>query len=146
MEKQFNKRQFASKLTAKMLFYCIILLFGIISYILATSIKGAAYNYDPKNYYGTYEGASSKGWVCLEIYEDFALLDDSGETRYNYRYLSPTKVQEDYGKEDGRAGIFLYEDDPDYCILFWLYNVDGEIYLREEVSGLKLSCTYLRNN
>ena len=139
MKKQFDKKQFESKQTIKILFCVVILLIGIISFILSTSIKGAAYNDDPKNYYGTYEGANSSGWVCLEIYEDCAILYDPDETIYNYRYLSPAKVQEDYGKEDGRAGIFLYQEDPNYGILFWLYNVDGEIYLREKISDLKLS-------
>ena len=139
MKKQFDKKQFEAKQTIKMLFWSVILVIGIISLILSSSLKGASYNNDPKNYYGSYEGVSSSGWVCLEIYEDCAILYDPDETIYNYRYLSPTKVQEDYGKEDGRAGIFLYQEDPNYGILFWLYNVDGEIYLIEKVSGLELS-------
>ena len=145
MEKQFDKKQFNTKLYMMFAFWGVILVIGIISLILSSSLQGASYNDDPKNYYGTYEGSNSSGWVCLEIYEDCAILYDPDETIYNYRYLSPTKVQEDYGKEDGRAGIFLYQDDPNYGILFWLYNVDGKIYLREKVTDLKLTCTYLKN-
>ncbi|MBO7149376.1 MAG: hypothetical protein J6V71_00625 [Clostridia bacterium] len=142
MKKQFDKKQFEAKLTIKMLFWCVILLIGIISFILSTSLKGAAYNYDPKNYYGTYEGESSYGYIYLEINENCAKLYDSNESiTYNYRYSSPTKVQEDYGKEDGCASIFLYQEDQNDGILFWLYNVDGEIYLREKISGTKLTCT-----
>lgn len=146
MENQFDKKQFNTKLYIMFAFWGAILLIGIISFILSSSLKGAAYNHDPKDYYGTYEGDTQYGYIYLEITENSATLYDANETIiYKYRYLSTTKVQENYGKEDGCSGIFLYKEDPNYGMLFWLYNKDGEIYLREKISNAKLTYTHYQD-
>lgn len=142
MKKQFDKKQFESKQTIKMLFWVVILLIGIVSYVLSISLKGAAYNYDPKNYYGTYQGYDYYDIIVyLYVNEDNAIISEAQtQTTYRYTYMSPTRVQEDYGKEDGSACLFLYEEEtPDMGIFFWFYNIDGEIFVREKVSGIKLT-------
>ena len=139
MEKQFDKKQFNTKLYIMFGFWGIIMLIGIISFILSTSLKGAAYNFDPKDYYGVYAGEMYDKEISLIIDEEKAILYDIQSTEnYKYTYMSATQVKEKYGKEDGRAGLFLYQEDPNYGILFWLYDDNGEYFLREKVTDCKL--------
>ena len=138
MDKQFDKKQFNKKLYTTFAFFGAILLIGIISLVLADSIKGAAYYHNPKNYYGVYESYDYD--ITLNINEETAVLNErQTETTYKYTYMSPTRVQRDYGKEDGRAGILLYEEHyPDNVIILWLYKSYGQVYLMENVSQIKL--------
>ena len=147
MEKQFDKKQFNTKLIIMFAFWGAILLIGVVSLILSSSLKGAAYNHDPKNYYGIYQGYDSNdNQITLYVNEKTATISEAQtQTSYKYRYMSPTKVQEDYAKKDGCACLFLYEEEtPDKGIFFWLYDIDGEIFVREKVSGIKLS--YINSN
>lgn len=142
MEKRFDKKQFNTKLIIQFAFWGAILLIGIVSFILAENLKGAAYNHDPKNYYGYYEGYDyNDNQILLYInWENATLIDDQTQITYNYRYMSSTRVKEDYGREDGCACLFLYEEEtPNMGIFFWLYDIDGEIFVREKVSGIKLT-------
>ena len=138
MQLKFNKKQFNAKLYTTFIFWGAILLIGIISFC-CSSIKGAEYFHDPKDYYGVYIGYDSyDNLIKLDINETGAVLQDSQSTEgYEYMYMSTTRVQQDFGKEDGCAGIFIYKaESPESGIMFWLYKTNDLVYLRERVTGI----------
>ena len=140
MEKNFDKNKFNKNLIASIIFSAILLLIGILSFVFS-SIKGASYYQNPKNYYGVYFGYDNNDTeIELIISEENAEMKYGEETGiFEYTYLSPERVKVDYGKEDGRAGVIIYTDkDANLGFLYWIYSDNERTYLMENISQYKL--------